>query len=624
MTDSLAFSFLLNSQSVDKPTLPAATPADMSLMAADESADPQFGQLVSQFMASDTVKANRQNTAITLSGQVNVAQPDNSLMADREDNSSSLQLLALINQAGATDVSWKAAQHTTDAMVLADDSTNDDSHGADEQRASVTASVALKPSDLVLVGETVEQQSKNKDQIIIQPVVPPAVQIASQENPDVAEGSDSDTVSVELSMAGKDVAPLAAQSLKPSERVVVGETIEQQSKDKDQIIIQPIAPPTAEIKAGSDEAVSTKMIDGESVKDNGYINNAASQQSVKQQTISTAGDITQEPANQPASSMVQASVTITDDKVAVSDTDSDTTEVFTTQAKVAPSGSDAVVVQSAEKAALSDIPPLTKDIVAEASERRTEMSASAVADEQTDKQPKAVVTANREQVKADSAASAPATAKNSSDNVTVKTDTASTEQENQQQLAGQSRAAGVEQQAAVARNDSNAFNSLIEAAQQRQQVKETPAASVQEQLKQSLNLLQQDAAGQMRERVSLMLRQNIQVAEIRLDPAELGQMQIKINMQQEQASVQFIVQQSHAKELLEQQLPRLRDMLQQQGIQLAEGQVQQQQQQTGQHTAQQRATQHGQTLSGEADGSDMPQPTTVNVKVNDRLVDYYA
>lgn len=172
-----------------------------------------------------------------------------------------------------------------------------------------------------------------------------------------------------------------------------------------------------------------------------------------------------------------------------------------------------------------------------------------------------------------------------------------------------------------------AFGSALHVAEQRQQASpaQPVARPLAEQLKQSLNLLQQDAAGQLRERVSFMVRQNIQIAEIRLDPAGLGQMQIKIDMQQDQASVQFIVQQSQAKELLEQQLPRLREMLQQQGIQLAEGQVQQQSQQDRQ-LAQRDSNHSGNNGQHTADDSQDAQAETVqlNVKTSDRLVDYYA
>ena len=151
--------------------------------------------------------------------------------------------------------------------------------------------------------------------------------------------------------------------------------------------------------------------------------------------------------------------------------------------------------------------------------------------------------------------------------------------------------------------------------------------TVSEQLQQSLNLQQHDAAGQLRERVSLMVRQNIQIAEIRLDPVGLGQMQIKVDVQQDQTNVQFVVQQSQAKELIEQQLPRLREMLQQQGIVLGEGSVQQQSQQERQ-LAQGQQQQHGQAGGQAGELADSAQAegsaAQINVAAPDRLVDYYA
>ncbi|CAM5203909.1 flagellar hook-length control protein FliK [Alishewanella longhuensis] len=165
------------------------------------------------------------------------------------------------------------------------------------------------------------------------------------------------------------------------------------------------------------------------------------------------------------------------------------------------------------------------------------------------------------------------------------------------------------------------FSSLLEQ-QSRPQSATTAAPSLAAQLKQ-LNLQQQDAAGQLRERVQLMVRQNVQFAEIRLDPAELGQMQIRINLQQEQATVQFIVQQQHAKELLEQQMPRLRELLQQQGMQLGEGQVQQQAKDDRQTAGQQSG--HAQQQQGQAaEQDDTTQTVSMQVRRSERLVDYYA
>ncbi|MAD74938.1 MAG: hypothetical protein CML20_09145 [Rheinheimera sp.] len=185
------------------------------------------------------------------------------------------------------------------------------------------------------------------------------------------------------------------------------------------------------------------------------------------------------------------------------------------------------------------------------------------------------------------------------------------------------QAAQSQNDAAIARLDA----ATVAIAGAQQSAERTKAQSVNkavtEQLKQ-VNLLTQDAAGQLKERINLMVRQNIQVAEIRLDPADLGQMQIRVNLQQEQASVQFIVQQQHAKELLEQQMPRLREMLQQQGIQLGEGQVQQQRQGDSQAGSQRNgsagAGQHG----NEQHVDEQATAVQLDVKLSERIVDYYA
>jgi flagellar hook-length control protein FliK len=165
---------------------------------------------------------------------------------------------------------------------------------------------------------------------------------------------------------------------------------------------------------------------------------------------------------------------------------------------------------------------------------------------------------------------------------------------------------------------------MVGAQQLANQVKDTHSKpSVTEQLKQ-VNLLAQDAAGQLKERVNLMVRQNIQVAEIRLDPADLGKMQIRVNLQQEQATVQFIVQQQNAKELLEQQMPRLREMLQQQGIQLGEGQVQHQRQGDSQAGGQRSGNAGSGQRGGEQLADGQATAVQLDVKLSDRIVDYYA
>ncbi len=90
---------------------------------------------------------------------------------------------------------------------------------------------------------------------------------------------------------------------------------------------------------------------------------------------------------------------------------------------------------------------------------------------------------------------------------------------------------------------------------------------------QALNIIKSDAAKMLQERVSSMLSINNKVAEIRLDPPEMGSMQIRIRSDAEQAQINFVVQNQQAKEALEQTLPRLREMLAQQGIDLGESTI---------------------------------------------------
>ncbi|TKB47237.1 hypothetical protein FCL40_16170 [Ferrimonas sediminicola] len=82
-------------------------------------------------------------------------------------------------------------------------------------------------------------------------------------------------------------------------------------------------------------------------------------------------------------------------------------------------------------------------------------------------------------------------------------------------------------------------------------------------------------APELRERMMMMINSRTNQAEIRLDPPELGALQVKIQMNGDQAQVQLHAQQPQTREMVEQALPRLREMLAQQGITLADTQVSQ-------------------------------------------------
>lgn len=144
-------------------------------------------------------------------------------------------------------------------------------------------------------------------------------------------------------------------------------------------------------------------------------------------------------------------------------------------------------------------------------------------------------------------------------------------------------------------------------------------------------------AQQLAERVSLMIGQKWHEAELELEPLGLGKMQIQLSVgQDQQASVQFVVQQQHSREAVEQTLPRLKEMLAQQGIQLTQSSVQQQSSQQGQtHSGQQQGLAHsgeqGQRSGGRgAQGGENGAETTGSVqnlliqRSHDTGIDFYA
>ncbi|CAM3940474.1 flagellar hook-length control protein FliK [Pseudoalteromonas byunsanensis] len=148
---------------------------------------------------------------------------------------------------------------------------------------------------------------------------------------------------------------------------------------------------------------------------------------------------------------------------------------------------------------------------------------------------------------------------------------------------------------------------------------------VDAQMLQAVNIARNDAAKILQEKVSMMLNLNNQEAEIRLDPRELGSMQIRIRTDAEQAQVNFVVQNQQAKDLLEQSMPKLREMLAEQGIELGQSNIEQgsegqQEQMFGSHD-------EGQANSGLAEQSEQGENTSSQASgsLNDgSSIDYYA
>ena len=71
------------------------------------------------------------------------------------------------------------------------------------------------------------------------------------------------------------------------------------------------------------------------------------------------------------------------------------------------------------------------------------------------------------------------------------------------------------------------------------------------------------------EQLAFMIQGKFHSADIKLNPAHLGPLEIHVSVQDDQASVRFVSTHAAVREALDAALPRLRDMLDQQGLNLA-------------------------------------------------------
>ncbi len=69
-------------------------------------------------------------------------------------------------------------------------------------------------------------------------------------------------------------------------------------------------------------------------------------------------------------------------------------------------------------------------------------------------------------------------------------------------------------------------------------------------------------------RVLWMVSQNVQVAELRVNPPQLGPVEVRISVEGDQTNVSLIAQHSLVREVMESAIPRLRDMLAESGLNL--------------------------------------------------------
>ncbi len=132
-----------------------------------------------------------------------------------------------------------------------------------------------------------------------------------------------------------------------------------------------------------------------------------------------------------------------------------------------------------------------------------------------------------------------------------------------------------------------------------------------------------DWGAEFGKRIQMLVKGNMQQAEIRMDPPELGRVQVRINLSQDQVNLSFTALNANVREALEANMTRLKDMLNDAGLQLGEADV-------GGSFEQEANTQADklmpffQTRGGldSEDVSDIPVPVTF--KAADGLIDYFA
>lgn len=132
-----------------------------------------------------------------------------------------------------------------------------------------------------------------------------------------------------------------------------------------------------------------------------------------------------------------------------------------------------------------------------------------------------------------------------------------------------------------------------------------------------------EAAQQLADKVQVIVNQKNLTAEIKLDPQELGALQVRLQLNGDQANVNFTVQNQTTRDLLEQAVPRLRELLQDKGIELGQSSVQQEQKEG----RSQDSDGHSGSYANESEELVPPQNEVIETRVvNGHLgaIDYFA
>lgn len=129
------------------------------------------------------------------------------------------------------------------------------------------------------------------------------------------------------------------------------------------------------------------------------------------------------------------------------------------------------------------------------------------------------------------------------------------------------------------------------------------------------------------ERLMFMVNNKVQAASIILNPPELGPIEVKVNLNHDQASVHFVSNHAAVRDAIEEALPRLREMFAQNGLQLTDANVSQQSAQQQQHDQgfKQGHVANAIAVDDNTDGQqELSSGEMTDYLVNDGLVDHYV
>ena len=141
----------------------------------------------------------------------------------------------------------------------------------------------------------------------------------------------------------------------------------------------------------------------------------------------------------------------------------------------------------------------------------------------------------------------------------------------------------------------------------------------------TIAIYRKDFANAVKDKVMVMINQKIQQVEIQLDPPEMGNIHVKVNLQNEQAAVQFVVQNQQAKDALEQNMNKLREMLAQSGVDVGDANIEQGQASEQNEQGFNQTTNNGTSVESAEDNFGENDSAVLDVvKASSTGVDYYA